>query len=79
MQSREFGDGPLVVVDPEVDERVAQTRIAAVALDHEQRGRLLPAPVAAGCLCGVQAVQQALRERSRARLERLRDRVYRRL
>ena len=45
---------PLVVVDAQVDERVGEPRIARVALDDEERGRLLAAAVAAGRLGSVE-------------------------
>ncbi len=63
VQPRELRDGLLVVVDAQVDERVAQSRVAAVLLDDEQRCRLLAAAVAAGRLGGREALEQALRER----------------
>src|SRR5439155_906009 len=46
-------------------------------LVDEQCRRLLSAPVAAGRLRGVEAVEEALGERARAGLEGLRDRVHR--
>ena len=65
-----------VVVDAEVDERVREPRVAAVALDDEERRRLPAAAVAARGLGGVEAVEQPLGERrARRRLERLRERV----
>src|SRR5256885_4748803 len=38
---RSLLDRPLVVVDAEIDEDVREPRVAAVALDHEDSGRLL--------------------------------------
>ncbi len=66
----------LVLVDAQVDEAVGEAGVAAVALDDEQGGRLLAAPVAAGSLRGVEAVEQALGERARRALEGLGDRVH---
>ena len=60
-------DGPLVVVDAEVDERVRQPRVAAVPLDDEQRRRLLAAAVAARGLRRGEAVDQPLGERPTGR------------
>jgi hypothetical protein len=45
-------DGPLVVVDAEVDEDVGQARVAAVLLDDEERRGLLAAAVASRLLGG---------------------------
>ena len=59
----QLGDGLLVVVDAEVDERVGEARVAAVLLHDEQRRRLLAAPVAAGRLRGGEALEQPLGER----------------
>ena len=56
-------DRPRVIVDAEVDERVGEPAVAAVALDDEQRRRLLAAPVAARGLRGGEAVEQPLGER----------------
>ena len=70
---------PLVVVDAQVDEDVREARVAAVLLDHEQARGLLAAAVAARGLSGVEAVEQAVRERlPGAALERVRERVDRR-
>ncbi len=77
MQARELDDGLGVIVDAKVDEDVAEARVAAVALDHEQCGRLLSAPVAAGGLGGRQAVEQSLSEGSSlGRGERRRERRH---
>ena len=74
-------DRALVVVDAEVDEGVGQPGVAAVALDDEQRGRLLAAAVAAGCLRRGEAVEQPLGERSpgggRERVDERVDRLRR--
>ena len=50
-------DGPLVVVDAQVDQRVG-VEVAASPLDDEQRRGLLAAPVAAGRLRGGEAREQ---------------------
>src|SRR5947207_13312268 len=68
---------PGMLVHAYVDDLVGEPCVAAVALDDEQCRRLLSAAVAAGCLCSVEAVEEALRERARAGLEGLRDRVHR--
>ena len=68
-------DRALVVVDAEVDDEVGEPGVAAVALDDEQRGGLLAAPVAARSLRGGEALDQALGQRAGRRLERLRERV----
>ena len=60
VQPRELRDRLRVVVDAQVDEDVAQRGVAAVALDDEQRGRLLAAPVAARGLRGGEALEQPL-------------------
>ena len=52
-----------VVVDAEVDQRVGEPRVAAVALDDEERRRLPAAAVATRGLGGVEAVEQPLGER----------------
>ena len=56
--------GLRVVVDAQVDQHVAEPRVPAFALDDEQRGRLLPAPVAARRLRCVEAVEQPPGERA---------------
>ena len=68
-------DRRLVVVDAQVDERVGEAGVAAVALDDDQRRRLLAAFVAARGLSSGQRLEQALGERSGRGLERLRQRV----
>ena len=50
-QARQLVDGPLVVVDAEVDDDVAAA-VAATLRDDEERGGLLPSPVAARSLAG---------------------------
>src|SRR5437868_2153036 len=65
-----------MLVHPYVDDLVGEPRVAAAALDDEQCRRLLSAAVVAGCLDGVAAVEEARRERARAGLESLRDRVH---
>ena len=73
---RSSSSGQLVLVHAQVDDAVGEARVAAVALDHEQRRRLLAAPVAARGLCRVEAVEQPLDERRACgSLERLGDRV----
>ena len=70
----------LVVVDAEVDEEVGEACVTAVLLDDEQARRLLAAAVAAGGLGGVEAVQQAQRQRLRGgALEGVREAVHGRL
>ena len=67
-----------MVVDPEIDEDVREPRVALLGPDDEDRRRLLPATVSAGCLRGVEAVEEPFGERlARARLERLGERVDR--
>ena len=75
VEARELLDRPRVVVDAQVDEHVAQPGVAAVALDDEERRRLLAAPVASRRLrCG-EALEQPLGERpARGRGERRRER-----
>jgi hypothetical protein len=46
-----------MVFDAEVDDDVGQLRVAAVALDDEQRRGLLAALVAACGLCGREAIE----------------------
>src|SRR5437667_4920760 len=76
VQPRELVDRTLVVVDTEVDEDVRELAVAAVALDHEERRRLLAPRVPARRLRGREAFDQALRERrSRGGLEGRRERV----
>ena len=53
-----------MVVDPEIDERVGESRIAPVALDDEHGSRLLAAAVAAGGLSRGERLDQALCEGS---------------
>src|SRR6059058_2737598 len=48
---------PLVVLDPELDDRVRELSVAAVLLDDQQCRRLLAAAVAAGGLGGVEAIE----------------------
>ena len=55
-------DRRFVIVDAEVDEDVREAGIATVALDDQERRRLLAAAVSAGGLRRGQAFQQALRE-----------------
>ena len=75
---RSSPSGIRVVVDAEVDERVGEAGVAAVPLDHEERGRLPTAAVAAGRLRGVEAVHQPDGERRPGRrLERGGERVHR--
>ena len=69
VEARELGDRLRVVVDAQVDEDVAEAGVAAVALDDEQRGRLLAAAVAAGGLRRGEALEQPLGERA-ARVSR---------
>ena len=76
VEATELGERIGVVVDAQIDERVRQARVAAVALDDEQGRGLPPATVATGRLGRVEAVEQPLGERrARRRLERLRERV----
>ena len=63
VEPAELLDRSRVVVDAEVDQRVGEPGVATALLDDEQRGRLLPAPVAAGRLGGGEAFDQPLRER----------------
>ena len=60
VEAAQLLDRRLVVVDAEVDERVGEPRVAAVALDDEHGGRLLPPLVAAGRLCRRERLEQAL-------------------
>src|SRR5579859_2889611 len=77
VQALQLVDRSYVVLDPEVDERVRQLSVAAVALDDEERRGLLAAPVAARRLCRDEAVEQALGEAPLRALERLGERVDR--
>lgn len=52
-----------MVVDAEIDERVRESCIAAVALDNQHGGRLAATAIASGRLGGVEAIEQALGER----------------
>ena len=66
-----------MVVDAQVDGDVARAAVAAVLADDEERGRLPPAPVAAGRLGGGEAGEQPLGERPpRRALEGRRQRVH---
>ena len=56
-----------MVVDAQVDDHVGEAGVAAVALDDEQAGRLLPAPVAARRLRRREAVEEPLRRAARPR------------
>jgi hypothetical protein len=68
-------DRTLVVVDAKVDEDVRESGVPPIALDHEQRRRLLPTAVAAGCLCSHETFEQPLHERQAlGLLEGLRER-----
>ncbi len=53
-------DGPRVVVDPQVQPAVVVTAVATLGFDHQQGGRLLPAPVATRRLGRAQRLDQAL-------------------
>src|SRR3954464_8935585 len=64
-----------MLVHAQVDDLVRETRVAAVLLDHEQRRRLLAAPVASRSLRGVEAVEQPLGERALRAFEGLGDRI----
>ena len=76
VDSAQLGERVRVVVDAQVDERVGEARVAAVALDDEQRRGLAAAAVAARALRRIEAVEQPLRERvTGRRLERPRERV----
>ena len=76
VQAPKLFDRPLVVVDAQVDEDVGELRVAAVALDDEQAGRLLAAPVASGELRRGEAAEEPLGERiSHRSLEGLRQGV----
>ena len=78
MDAPELAYRPVVVVDPKVDEHVAQAGVAAVLLDHVERRRLLAPAVAAGLLRGGEALEQPLGERSSGgRLERRREGLHR--
>src|SRR5438309_688003 len=66
----ELFDRPLVIVDAQVCDDVGELRVAAVALDHEERGGLLAATVASGALRRGEALDQPPLERQvRGRLE----------
>ena len=74
----QLGDRRRVIVDPQVDEPVGATAVAAVLADDEQRSRLAAPPVAACRLCGRERGEQPLGERSSGgRLECLGERVDR--
>src|SRR5205823_13073164 len=75
VDAAELVERPRVLVHAQVDDLVRETRIAAVLLDHEERRRLLAAPVAARCLGGVEAVEQPLGERALRAFEGLGDRI----
>ena len=60
MESVQLDDGPLVVVHAEVDQRVTELGVPPVLLDHEQRRRLLAAPVPPGDLSCGQAFDEPL-------------------
>jgi hypothetical protein len=76
VEPAQLGDGPLVIVHAEIDQDVREARVAAVLLDHEQRGGLLAAPVAACVLRGGEALEQPLGEGFSGRgLERVGERV----
>ena len=62
-QPLQLVDRARVLVDAEVDERVGEPSVAAVALDDEQRRRLLPASVASRSLRRGEAAEQPLGER----------------
>ena len=62
-EPRELLDRRLVVVDPEIDERVGEPRVAALVSDDEQRRRLLAPPVASCRLSGCEAGDEPLGER----------------
>ena len=67
-----------MLVDAEIDEAVGERCVAAVALDDEKRGGLLPATVASRGLRGGEAVEQPLGEgRSSRPEERVDERVDR--
>jgi hypothetical protein len=51
-----------MVVDAQVDDDVGEAQVAAVPLDDEEPGGLLPAPVAARGLCRRERLEDALRE-----------------
>src|SRR6185503_13156778 len=77
-QACELADRRRMVVDAQVDDDVGQAAVAAVRLDDEQPGRLLPAPVAPRSLRRREEREQALGERLPGRrLERLREGVDR--
>src|SRR5205823_6170961 len=50
VEASQLLERPSVMLDPEVDDRVGELRVAAVLLDHEQGRRLLAATIAAGGL-----------------------------
>ncbi len=64
VEAGELGHGLDVVVHPQVDEHVTQPGVPAVSLHHEERRRLLAAPVAARGLCGGEALEQARGQRA---------------
>jgi len=77
-QAPELLERALVVIHSQVNEDVGESRIALLGSDNEDRCRLLPAPVSARSLCGVEAVEQALDEGlARRRLEGIGERVDR--
>ena len=75
VEAAQLLDRRRVIVDAQIDERVRETCVASVALDDEDGGRLLASLVPAGRLRCRERLEQALRERSTAGLERLRERV----
>ena len=77
VETRELADRLGVVVDAEIDEHIREAGVAAVALDDEQRCRLLSAAIAAGRLRRRQRLEEPFRERpSGGRGERLHERRH---
>jgi hypothetical protein len=64
VQALQLGDGGRMVVDRDIDVAVVETAVPATGPHHQQRRRLLAAPVAAAGLPGLQRRQQALGQRS---------------
>ena len=63
VEPAELVDRRGMVVGAQVDDDVREAGVAAVRLDDEERGGLLPAPVAAGRLPGGEAAEQPLGQR----------------
>ena len=62
-QAPELPERALVVVHAQVDENVGEPGIPLLRPHDEERCGLLAPAVTSCCLCGVEAVEEALRER----------------